>query len=432
MKYLATQREKIPRITGVYKFYDKRGKIIYVGKAKDLKKRIGFYFQDKKNLDAKTFSLREQIKYIKIVILEREFEALVLESRLIARYQPKYNLIWKDERHYIYIKITADKYPRVLLSRKSSEKLYGPFPSTRIAGRVLLNIRKIFPYCAQNPRNKKACFYRHLSLCSPCPAEIMMMDPNNALKKRKEYLKNIRNIKNLLSLKTSKLQTIMIKKMNVHSKNKQYEKAREIRDKLNELNNLLRTFDTVSKFTSDPYYTVKKWSDEQNKIYNLLKLYFPNLKKIHKIECYDISNISGLMTAGSLVVFRKGVPDKDFYRRFKIRAKRSADDFSSLQEVIRRRMKHTEWSLPELMVIDGGKPQIIAVMEVLSNLGCAVPVVGLAKKNEELVIYSEGLFKKILLPGNSQALHLVQRLRDEAHRFAHNYHQKLRIKELYA
>ncbi|MBI4067142.1 excinuclease ABC subunit C, partial [Candidatus Gottesmanbacteria bacterium] len=162
----------------------------------------------------------------------------------------------------------------------------------------------------------------------------------------------------------------------------------------------------------------------------ILSNYFPLLGAIKKIECYDISNISGRLATGSLVTFIDGDPDKNFYRRFRIKTKSTPDDFAMLSEVLKRRLSHTDWPLPDLIIVDGGKPQVSTMSKILEDQNLTIPLVGLAKREEQIILLHNDNFVTLSLKVGSGALSLVQRLRDEAHRFAHKYHQLLRLKAL--
>lgn len=433
MNFSPKQSPKIPEIAGVYLFRNTKDKILYIGKAKNLKKRVGSYFMDKKNREAKISVLVGQTATIEVIPLTCEFEALLLEAALIKKNKPKYNVIWKDDKHYIYIKITNEEFPRVLFSRREDEEeatLFGPFPSKKTVKEILHLARNVFPYCSQKANARKACFHSHLGLCHPCPAEIRKKKGNVYLQDRKLYLSHIRQIKALLGGKMTKVHLALKKQMTSLSSKKEFEKAASVRDKLQRLDYLVSSYQGASAYIESPDLTYKIWRVEQRALIDLLKNYFPKISKMERVECYDVSNISGKFAVGSMITFIDGQPAKSFYRRFRIKTVQKQDDFSMLSEIITRRLSHRDWKLPDLLVIDGGKAQLLALKKTIHQTGVSIPMIGLAKREEEIVIPKEELFVKIKLPRGSHALNLIQRLRDEAHRFAHRYHERLRLKYL--
>lgn len=232
MKFLTNQLKNIPSFAGIYKFYTPENFLLYVGKAKNLKNRVNSYFTDDEK-DSKTLNLISKIKYIESIPVASEFEALLLEARLIKQYQPKYNVLWKDDKHYIYIKITKEKFPKVLFARKPNlqDEFFGPFPSSKIVKDILSYIRSIFPFCTQNEKSKRACFYHHIGLCNPCPAALVK-DAKNYRLLYFMYRRNIRHITELLHGEIGKVKKHILNQMSVASKNLNYEEAAVYRDKL--------------------------------------------------------------------------------------------------------------------------------------------------------------------------------------------------------
>lgn len=418
-------------IPGVYLFRDTGNTLLYVGKARNLKKRVTSYFR-KDLKDAKTRKLISLIARIETIPVSSEFEALLLEAKLIKKNQPKYNVIWKDDKHYIYIKLTREQFPKVLFARKTDSQgyFYGPFPGTRIVKEILTYIRTIFPYCTQKETASRACFYSHLGLCNPCPAEIARQKGQMYQILHRRYRQNIASIRKILEGKIFHVKKLLTSQMKKFSEDKNYEEAAFCRDKLANLEYLVNHYTPASSYMENPKFLSQLRRLEQEELTALLKPYFPVLAQIRHIECFDISNISGKLATGSMVTFVGGHPDKNLYRRFRIRRKDSPDDFAMLSEMLSRRLSHPEWKLPDLFVIDGGKPQLMALTKVLADLKVNIPTVGLAKEFEEIVVPLADSYVKIALPQNSKALNLVKRLRDEAHRFAHAYHSLLRLKYL--
>lgn len=423
----------LPETPGVYRFYNSAGKIIYIGKAINLRKRVSSYFQ-KNDHEAKTSQMVLQIDRIEITSVDSEFEALLLEAALIKRHLPKYNVIWKDDKHYIYIKITRETYPRILFSRREeggSAAYFGPFPSKRVVRGMLTYIRSIIPYCSQNRNNTRPCFYTHIGLCDPCPAAIRPMLLDQARTATQRYQEHIRRIKTLLSGNIESIRRLMTREMTDAANRQSFEEATGIRDRLRTLEYLVRQYHAPEEYMQNPKLVEAIRAAEAKELRDLLLPYYPSLGPIRRIECYDISNTSGTLATGSMVTFSNGEPDKDYYRRFRIRTKTTPDDFAMMREMLARRLRHTDWPAPDLLVIDGGAPQLRALKTVLDESGMRLPVIGLAKQEEELVIPKGETFVKIDLPSSSSALHLVQRLRDEAHRFARSYHHLLRKKEVF-
>jgi excinuclease ABC subunit C len=417
---------------GIYLFLDERGKILYVGKAKNLKKRVSFYFLNNIDLGTKTSVLVSQIAKIKTIVVGSEIEAFLLESAYIKKYKPKYNIKLTDDKSYPTIRITIkDECPKVLIARRPDDSLpvgrsiyFGPFPNAAGALRVVLKtIRKIFPYQSVPNHAKRICLYNHLGLC-PCPPMF------NSLEEKSEYRKNIKHIIDFLSGKTKKIIRELEKERDIQSKNENFEKSNLLQNKINAI-----------KLITGPFYNTKldldvnpNLSDDlkDNEIQDLINVLNANnisVKSLERIECYDISNISGTNSVGSMVTFINGEKNGSEYRKFKIRSLNTPNDFSMMDEVLRRRMKHSEWPMPNLLIVDGGKGQVSIAKKVFEDLNLDIPLIGLAKREETIV--TSGL-KEISLPKDSPALKLIMRIRDEAHRFAITYHRKLRSKSMLA
>lgn len=422
----------LPQESGVYFFIGRDRSILYIGKAKNLKRRVSSYFSRSTLLDSKTKKLVSQIDTIRYIAVASEFEALLLEAHLIKQYTPKYNVISKDDKHYIYIQITKEEFPRIVLSRKYQGEGYyfGPFPSAASVKEILRLIRTIIPYCQQSKFSKKSCFYTHIGLCNPCPADIKQFPDGEFFIQKAIYRNNIRQIRNLLAGESKKVQRYLHTQMQVYSNQQDFETAAMFKDKLKKLNYLLQDYVPPDNYIHNHHMYKQSLIQAQEQLLAILQPYYPSLSQIRHIECYDISNISGKFATGSMVTFKNGKPEKSLYRRFQIRTKTTPDDFAMLGEVMVRRLKHTEWKLPDLIVIDGGKPQLIAMGNVFREKNISIPYIGLAKREEEIVVCAGVTFIKITLTKRSSALHLVQRIRDEAHRFAHTYHEHLRLKNL--
>jgi excinuclease ABC subunit C len=401
----------IPSSPGVYIYKNSDNKIIYVGKAINLKKRVTQYFKSDEALGYKTKQLVFQIAKIDYQIVGSEIEALVLESSLIKQYRPKFNSQLKDDKSYIYITISKDKFPLIKPAFKSSLNsdsiFFGPFPDSSAVKNLLKTIRVIFPFYSSHHGPKK-CLYCHLNLC-PGP------NPNI-----KEYKKNIFRIKSILNGNFSKLISRLNKEMLSFSKSENFEMAALRRDQINALNYIISGWKNLNNL----YQKVDLQEDQVSKslrdLKTILSPYFPNLKNINRFEAYDISNSGSKHFVGSMVVFQNGNIDKDQYRQFKIYSKVTPDDQFMIKEIIYRRLKHSEWKLPDFILVDGGKPQVSAAMSI-----CKLPIIGLAKKEELIIIKIGDQWQEIKLSKHSPSLHLLQQLRDEAHRFANRYRKIL-------
>lgn len=423
---------KLPENPGVYVYF-KKGNPIYIGKAINLKHRVASYFR--LNLEAKTarmISEAEELGYIKVT---NELEALLLEAKLIKTYLPKYNIISKDDKHPLYIVITKEEFPRVLSARKlitNNQEIiadYGPFPSSTNVKTVLKMIRRIFPY-SDHKLGKRACLYSQIGLCSPCPNEIVHSTKYAVL--RKEYLSNIRHIKAILDGKIENLKREFTKEMERYSKNESYEKAGELRDKIRKLTYITSPKASIEGYLENPNFSEDLRSGEIENLRSLLTGFLP-VKNLARIECFDVAHLQGASATASMVTFINGTPDKSLYRHFRIIQKNRRDDYSSMKELAKRRKKHFgDWGVPDLIIVDGGKGQLSMFLKEYENEG--IPIVGLAKKFETLVIpvkiMEANSYKEVRLP-KSPALNLIERLRDEAHRFAQSYHHKLISKELF-
>jgi len=420
---------KFPDSAGVY-IYIKEGKPIYVGKAKNLKNRVSSYFR--LNLDTKTRKMineAEEISYIKVA---SEFESLLLEAKLIKYYQPKYNIIAKDDKQPLYIRITKEKFPRIITLRKNdlSKTLdlatYGPFPSTGNVRSVLRMIRSVFPY-SDHKLGKKACLYSQIGLCNPCPNVIQ------SEYERKIYLSSIRHIKSMLDGKIKKVKKDLEREMRKASKLSEFENAALIRDKIKKLEYITNPQSNVDIYLENPNLVEDTRKNEILDLKHILQNNGIVISKLVRIECYDVAHLQGVSPTASMVVFMGGVPEKSYYRHFKINQKKGWDDYGSLREVAKRRKKHlSDWGRPDLIIVDGGKGQTSVFLREFETEN--IPVVGLAKRFESLVIPINNLgtteiIEYRLLKGAS--LNLVQRLRNEAHRFARVYHHKLLSKSLF-
>jgi len=400
----------LPDAPGVYIFKDSRGKIIYIGKAKSLKKRVSSYFG--RYLNSKTQAMVSRIADLEFIISPSEFQAQLWEASLIKEKQPRYNISLKDDKSFPMIRVTGDKFPLVVVCRKQKGEVYakdgsvyfGPYTSATLLRQALKVIRRIFGFrsCATLP--KKPCLYFRLKLCpGPCTGRLS----------EAKYREIIRDIQLVLDSKYDELVFRLAKKMQEAAAQKRFEEAANIRDQINALSAVSRG----NEFSN------------LNGIEELRKAAGLDRPPI-RIEAFDISNISGQQATGSMVSFLKGNPDKDNYRRFRIKSVQAIDDYAMIREVVRRRysrLKEEGRSLPDLIVIDGGKQHLLAAEDELHKLGLEIKVIGIAKEHEN--IYVGGKDQPLRFASDTPALNLVRRVRDEAHRFAQKYHHLLHKKK---
>ncbi|MFH1201695.1 MAG: excinuclease ABC subunit UvrC [Candidatus Omnitrophota bacterium] len=400
---------QFPKSSGVYIMQDQNGRTIYVGKAASLRNRVSSYFRHNKNQDLKTRVLVSQIKDVKFIPTDSEEQALLLEAALIKERLPKYNVIGRDNKSYPFVEITKEDFPRIYICRPRNKKgavYFGPYIDAGLLRNAYKAIRRIFPFrsCFKLPR--KPCLYYRLDLCpAPC----------GGLISKRDYRQTIKNISLLLKGKKEALVIRLMKRMEKFAKEKKFEEAAKLRDEIQAL----------SIFSSNSSRFENK--DVLRNLKELLQL--PSLPR--RIEAFDVSNISGRETTASMISFLGGLPDKDNYRRFKIKETKGIDDYASIAEVTRRRysrLKNEKLHLPDLVIIDGGQGQLNAVSRQLSALGLDIPAIALAKANED--IYLKGQDGPIKLKKDSKILHLIQHIRNESHRFAVKYHRLLRRKKI--
>ncbi|MBM3254084.1 MAG: excinuclease ABC subunit UvrC [Candidatus Omnitrophica bacterium] len=403
--------KRLPDSPGVYLMKDKSSEVIYVGKAQSIKKRVSSYFQKKPVFSPRIGVLISNTYDVDYIKTSSEAEALLLENSLIKEKKPRYNVALKDDKGYPFVKVTTyEDFPRIFITRKRKNdkvRYFGPYTNVKLLKKALSHIRRVFPYrsCIRMPRT--ACLFYSLSLCpAPCVGAVNKIS----------YQKNIKDIIRLLEGKKDLLFNELTVRMEKFSKNLQFEEAAKIRDQLTSLTT------TITRRKSDVPDELK----ELKKILNLK--FFPN-----RIEAFDISNIGGKEAVGSMVSFIMTKPNKSGYRRFRIKTVKKIDDFSMIKEIISRRYKRVlleNITQPDLILIDGGRAHLRVASETLKELGLDIPIIAIAKEPDRIYVLNRKL--PIVLTSDSKTLHLIQRIRDEAHRFAISYHKKLRAKKLVA
>lgn len=426
--------KEIPEEAGIYMFWSE-GSPIYIGKAKNLKNRVSSYFNLR--LAPKTYQMVSASDNFSFLKVNSELESLLLEAQLIRTFQPKFNSVAKDDKHPLYIKITAENLPRIITARKveanedKKATIYGPFPSSTNVRGVLRMLRRIFPFSDHKP-TKRVCIEHHLGLCSPCPSQIES-EKDEYIKADliKRYKYNVHMVKLILGRRINKVGKELEKKMQDYSEREEFEKAKEVKEKLEKLNYITQPITPNQDFLENP----QLFEDIRNKeTRNLQKLLSSNLQvgNLSRIECFDVAHLAGASPTASMVTFIDGVAEKAFYRHFKIYQKKSTSDVDSMKEIVSRRIKHLkDWGEPDLVIVDGGKTQSKVFFEAMEKL--QIPVVGLAKRFETLVIPTRTngkiSYTEIRVP-EGPSLTLVQRIRNEAHRFARRLHHKLISKSL--
>lgn len=390
-----------------------------MGKALNLRQRVSSYFLNK-DLGQKTKNLVSQIYKIKTISVVSEVESFLLEERLIKKYRPKFNISLKDDKAFPLLKITTkDKYPAIFIVRRQNndKSLYfGPYTSATSLRTVLKILRKIFPYQSVVRHGKRLCLYYHLGLC-PCPQ----------VTNDKTYKKTVKHIIDFLNGKTKKVVRDLEKERDEYSKKEDFEVAMSIQNQIDAINLITSSFYKPFVYEQNPNFKQDVLQQSLNSLMDILNANGIPVKKLERIECFDISNIQGKNATASMVVLTNGEKDTNSYRRFKIKGfyKGKPNDFAMLSEVLKRRLKHREWQMPDLIVVDGGKGQVSAALKVLQSINVQISLIGLAKR-EETIITSD--LSEIKLPKDSKALLMIMKIRDEAHRFAITYHKKLRLK----
>jgi excinuclease ABC subunit C len=423
--YLRSSYSQLPEKAGVYEFLDKNGIILYVGKANNLKSRVSSYFMRSADLGSKTKLLVEKVHKIKITIVESELEALLLEAFYIKKFRPKYNIRLADDKSYVRIKIAVkDKYPYIQLVRREEDPksvFFGPYPSSGAVKLVLRTMRKVFPYQSGPTHPKQICLYNHIGLC-PCPP---VFDSPQLVK---AYRKNINGIIRMLEGKSRQIKRELERQRDIFSKNENYEEANIIQKKINALSIITEPYHKPFEYHVNPNLRSDIRMMELTELKDILNNNGMNITYLHRIECYDISNTQGTFATGSMVVFIDGEKESSEYRRFKIKKDGTPNDFAMMEEVLTRRFKREGWEKPSLVIVDGGKGQITSALKALAINNINIPLIGLAKREETIIIPQNGNFIEVSLPKNTKALHLIMRIRDEAHRFAITYHKLLRSK----
>jgi len=436
---LAEKLKRLPKSPGVYFHKNSEGEIIYVGKAAVLRNRVRQYFQKSRARDPKTELLVAEITDTDWMVVDSEIEALFLEAEMIRRYMPRYNILLRDDKSMSYIRIDYDSdFPMVTTTRRPLDdgaRYFGPYLSAYGIRQALKSLRRVFPFSTHRTMGqKRATLFYHLGL-----------DPGLEEGKTslEDYRANLRKLMSVIEGKRKSVEKEIEKDMKAAAKAEDFELAARLRNQLFALQNLTRQV----IFSDKEFQDISK-DHALNELVNLLSL--SNAPR--RIEGYDISHMQGTDVVASMVVFRNGVSSKRDYRKFKTK-KDHNNDFYNMNETIRRRLaeKHIKgWGMPDLVLIDGGKGQLDAAIRARDEAGQdSIPFIGLAKREEQIVIQKERsnvrLDEKTLhklggfvdetedfllvgLPHSTNLVKLLQRIRDESHRFAVSYHSALKVK----
>jgi excinuclease ABC subunit C len=426
--YAAAKVREFPQSPGVYLMKDRAGRVIYIGKAKNLRARASSYFLKAAADERRTAELVKEIYDIDFIACDSEVDAVLAESRLIKDIQPRFNSDLKDDKTFPYLEITTrEDYPRIEVTREpksSGTKLYGPFTSAGSLRGAVQALQKIFKFrtCSldieeadERWRWFRPCLLASINQCTaPCNLRIG----------KEDYRRDIQRLRMFLDGHKSKLLEEMRAEMADAAKQLQFERAARLRDEVRMLETLDQRGDLEEDAQPEVFYI-----DPKKGLAGLKKVL--KLQKMPRtIEGVDIAHLGGGETVASLVQFIDGLPFKPGYKRYKIRGVAGVDDFKSIHEVVARRFQrlHEETEVfPDILLIDGGKGQLHAGMAAFAELGIEPPtVISLAKREEE--VYLPGESEPLRLSRSSFALRLLQYVRDEAHRFAQHYHHILRRK----
>jgi excinuclease ABC subunit C len=426
----ADKARQFPARPGVYLMKDAQGRVIYIGKAKNLRNRASHYFTRLAAEDMRTADLVKVIADIDCIEAETEVDALLMEARLIKDVQPRFNVDLKDNKTFPYLQIRMrEEFPRVEFTRtprRRGVKLYGPFTSARSLRAAIQVLQRIFQFrtcsldiASADPRWRwfRPCILHSIRQCTaPCNLRVS----------REEYRRQIRRLRLVLEGKKSRLIREMEKEMQEASAALLFEKAARLRDEIASLGKLALRGE-VDKDVQPEVFPL-----EPKKGLHGLRRILGLPATPRTIEGVDIAHFGGAETVASLVQFLDGLPFKPGYRRFRIRSVEGVDDFASIREVVTRRFRglaEREEIFPDVLLIDGGKGQLNAARDAFNVLGIEPPVlISLAKREEE--VYRPGEAEPIRLSRHAAALRLLQYVRDEAHRFAQHYHHLLRRKRM--
>ncbi|OGN02067.1 MAG: hypothetical protein A3G02_02310 [Candidatus Yanofskybacteria bacterium RIFCSPLOWO2_12_FULL_44_13b] len=420
LNILKNKIKLMPREAGIYIWF-KGAKKLYVGKAGNLRARLKSYIAPD---DARIKIMVEKASGLVRVPAGNEIEALILESQYIKKYHPEFNVLMRDDKQYSYAAFTQEEFPRIFITHQPHSKFknfeiesVGPFTEGYTLKQTLKFLRRTFPYCTCRQKHNNFCLNYHLDRC---PGFCCLKHPEKT--DRRLYMKNINAIKDMLTGKKDTLIKKMKKEMVAAGKAHDFQKAIRTREQIDSLEKIFSNAKVLQGLN-------ERYERQSPGIEKLRE--FLNLPRLNRIECYDISNIQGRYATGSMAVFIDGLADKNEYRRFKIRTVKGADDTAMIKEILTRRLRHTEWKYPDLVVIDGGKAQISAVQSVMAEFDLVenIPVLALtkdAKHKGNHIFISTAPKKSVALKAiHPAAKNLILAIDAEAHRFAISYYRYL-------
>jgi len=424
-----------PRQPGVYLMKDARGRVLYVGKAVDLRSRVGQYFQPSADLGPQKTRMVAEVADVEFLPAESEVDALLTEARLIKDVHPRYNVRLTDDKSYPYLEITTrDDFPGVTFTREPSAKgtkLYGPFESAADLRTAIGELQKIFrfrtcrldiPADPAERRHVRPCILYAIDRCTaPCAGRI----------DRETYRKDIARLRRFLEGKRARLVRDLAREMKALSRDRRYEQAARVRDQLRAIESLGRRGRVADHLQPEVFAPTFDPAEGMQALTDLLEAPEP----IRAVEGIDIANLGPDEAVGGLVQFIDGRPFKAGYRRFRIKTVAGPNDVAMIREVVYRRFRRLRDELavlPDLVLIDGGPAQLHAAAEAVDAAGAGRPyLLSLAKREEEVYILGRAETEPLRLPRTSPALKILQAVRDEAHRFAQHYHHLLRRKALF-
>ncbi|MFH1791770.1 MAG: excinuclease ABC subunit UvrC [Candidatus Omnitrophota bacterium] len=403
LNFVAEKVKSVPETPGVYFFKDHSRKIIYIGKAVNLKRRVSGYFR-RGAMDPRIRRMSESVRDIDYLPTSSEAEALIYEASLIHQHKPRYNIALKDDKSYPFLKLTAaEKYPRLIVVREKihdGSLYYGPYTSARLLRKALSFMKRVFPLRTCNMMPKRPCLNHQIGQClAPC----VKRDADTA------YGDIVRDVRLFLAGRRTTLLKRLSARMKKLSGDMRYEEAVKVRDQI----------ESLSAVVGQSRHSLPL-DDNLRGLKDAL-----GLKVIPaRIEAFDISNLQGQYAVGSMITFFNAKPLKADYRRYRIKTVDGIDDYSMIREVVKRRygrLLRERLKMPDLVLIDGGRGHLGTALEVMKELGLRIPVISIAKKKEE--VFTASRPGPLALPRRSKALKLIQRIRDEAHRFAVSYHK---------
>lgn len=421
---------QMPATNGIYIFWHKK-KPIYVGKAVNLKARLISHLRASQ-INAKEAKIVQTADAITIKKTPSDFDAVILEAHLIRKYKPHYNVVWKDDKSFLYIKISDyEKYPKISLVRRENNTkatYFGPFKSSKTARAILSSIRRSVPFCTQKKITGFRCFYSKIGLCNPCPNSIeKCTSPDEKKKLMATYKRNIRRVKSILRGNARAILQHMHTQLSVLSRGEKYEEAIALRSAYQALETL--TTRSFADLDRSEYYFEQNVADELKTFFTT---YFPDFcipqRTVFRLECYDASTLFGKHKTASRVVFFNSQSDKSKYRRYKIQSSTKGDVYM-IEEVITRRLLNTKEEMPDLIIIDGGTLQLKSALRVEEKLKMSIPTISIVKNPDRIVI-GKDTFKTIYFARENSLFTVFRAIRDESHRFAKNYHVALRNKDL--